>query len=351
MPLRRLFADRAALEGGPIGPRVEKALSFVEGLKNANAGFFRANPGTVDRFDKIKDQNRNYLAHEYFNQDWTPFYFADVAADLSAAKLSYVGSTALLEQIDAINLTADQRNLLAEIGDTAHRETIKDYIINQQFRRDVFVKGPVALAPRTAREAWLEQRFALSVPRADIELKVTGSQGEATLQPEVYTPVLDQLADGPKTVREMSSDPKVGGLGWARLQEALLVLTGAGHLQPCLPGKHQGARYKATKAFNQAVMTRAQDSGDLQSLASPVTGGGVAVGRFQQLFLKAFLEGKKEPEGWAEAAWEVLAGQGQKIVKDGKPLETPEENVAELREQARVFADKTFPVLKSLQVI
>ena len=59
---------------------------------------------------------------------------------------------------------------------------------------------------------------------------------------------------------------------WARLQQAFVVLAGAGHLQPCLPAKDDGKRAKSTKAFNQAVMQWAQDSADLQFLASPVTG-------------------------------------------------------------------------------
>ena len=351
MPLRRLFADRAAQMGGPIGPRVEQALGFVEQLKATNPAFFRTNPSLGDRFDRIKEQNRNYLAHEYFNRDWTPFYFADVAADLSNAKLSYVGSAALLEQVDAVNLTTEQQQLLAGIGDVAHRETIKDYMVNQQFRRDVFVKGPVTLSPRTGQEAWLGQRFALSTLRADIELKVTGSLGEATLQPEVYSPLLDKLADGPKTVREMVADPAISGLGWARLQQAVIVLVGAGHLQPCLPAKDDSKRAKTTKTFNQAVIERAQDNSDLAYLASPITGGGISVGRFQQLFLRAIGAGKKHPDEWADAAWQVLMSHGQKILKDGKLLESAEENLTELKLQAAIFAEKQLPVLRILGII
>ena len=350
MPLRRLFVERAGSASGPIGPRIEDALVFAGRLKDVNAGFFRVNPGTGERLDRIKGQNRNYLAHEYFNRDWTPFYFTDVAEELSAAKLSFVGSAALLESVDAINLTTEQQGLLAEIGDVAQRETVKDFIFNQQFRRDVFVKGPLPLSPSAAQGAWAEQRFALSTRREDVPLTVKGILGEANLQPEVYGPLLDALAGGPKTGRELIADEGVAALGWARLTQAFTVLVGAGHLQPCLPAKDEGKRAKSTKPFNQAVVARARDNADLQFLASPVTGGGIAIGRFQQLFLSALWEGKKTPTDWAEAAWAIIAAQGQRLLKDGRTLESEAENKAELTALAEDFAKKQLPVLKGLGV-
>ncbi len=49
--------------------------------------------------------------------------------------------------------------------------------------------------------------------------------------------------------------------------------------------------------------------------------------------------------------WGMLQAQGQKLVKEGKTLETDEENLAELNEQARVFEEKQVPVLRALGVV
>jgi len=349
-PMRHLMYLHGKARGGPTASRLEPALAFVDQMQQAGAGFFRANPGLQERFDRVKGQNRNYLAHEYMNDAWTLLYHSQVAEELSAAKLSYLGSAALLEQVDAINLTSEQQQIMAGIDDPVLRETVRDYMTNQQFRRDVFVKGPVPLSPRASQEAWLDWRFALSVNRADVALKINGAQGEATLQEEVYKPLLDGLDGGARTVREMLSEPAIANLGWARLQQALTVLVGVGHLQPCLPAKDEGKRARATKAFNQAVLQRAQDNGELQYLASPVTGGGIMVGRFPQLFLKALGEGRKQPQDWAEAAWRLLQGQGQRLIKDGKTLDTPEDNLAELTDRANAFAQKQLPVLRRLLI-
>jgi len=40
---------------------------------------------------------------------------------------------------------------------------------------------------------------------------------------------------------------------------------------------------------------KARGSADITFLASPVTGGGITVNRFQQLFLLALSQGKKQP--------------------------------------------------------
>ena len=73
-------------------------------------------------------------------------------------------------------------------------------------------------------------------------------------------------------------------------------------------------------------------------------------GRFLQLFLASLKGGKKKPEEWAADVWQILSIQGQKIVKEGKTLETPEENLAELEAQATTFAQKKLPILKALQI-
>ena len=73
--------------------------------------------------------------------------------------------------------------------------------------------------------------------------------------------------------------------------------------------------------------------------------------RFPQLFLLALSQGKKQPADWVQFTWALLDAQGQRIIKDGKTLPTPEENIAELTEQAQVFATKQLQMLRALQVI
>lgn len=101
-------------------------------------------------------------------------------------------------------------------------------------------------------------------------------------------------------------------------------------------------------ALNLELCKRAILGSDIEVLASPVTGGGITVGRFQKLFLLAIKAGKKAPAEWAQSVWQILAEQGQRIIKEARQLETAEENLAELGRLADEFSDKHLVILKAL---
>ena len=143
-------------------------------------------------------QDPRYLAHEYFNANWSPSYHLDVAQELADAKLGYAGSAELLSNFDPFIVKPEIAQLVAETGERALAETIRDFARNQVFRRDVFTRGaPRASAPELAA-LLARERFALARPRDACILKLTVPVGEVTLQEEAYAPVLDALARGPQ---------------------------------------------------------------------------------------------------------------------------------------------------------
>jgi len=346
-PLREIMYRYGASQGGSSGKRLGSALGLMDKLVAVDARYFKSYPGQKARYEGLKKLDANYLAHEYFNEAWSLLYHGDVAAEFAEAKLNYLGSAHLLDHIDVINLSEAQRELLASVEDTTVREMIRDFITGQQFRRDVFVKGASSLSPRETNLGWLEQRFVLSALPADVQMKVTTLQGEAQLQSDVYEPILEALAGGPRTLRELLAMPKIAALGAAKLTQALSILIGAGHAQPALAARGDAARTKRTRAFNDAVFARAQDGNSIAFLASPVTGGGIAVGRFHQLFLLARQRKEADP---AAFVWSILASQNQRLVRDGKTLETVEENLAELRTDYDEFVAKRVPLLTQLGI-
>ncbi len=91
----------------------------------------------------------------------------------------------------------------------------------------------------------------------------------------------------------------------------------------------------------------ARFSTELGQLASPVTGGGVSVARFSQLFLLAAQEGHEDP---ARYVWDLLSGQGHRLIKEGKIIEDAEGNMAELKSLHETFLEQQLPVLRQLKV-
>jgi hypothetical protein len=189
-------------------------------------------------------------------------------------------------------------------------------------------------------------------PAGEVPLKVMGQLGEATLQESVYRPLLAALADyRPKSLGQLEEALAASKIDFRQIAEAAGIMVGAGQLAPVQPEEDAAAAAPQTRRLNAHILARAHSSNDIGYLASPVTGGGVAVPAIQQLFIVARQRGHKLPQEWASFCWQALSAQGQRLVKEGKVVETAEENLAELVRQAKEFAEQRLPVLQALQVV
>jgi hypothetical protein len=357
MPLRHIMSLHAETAGsdvqGVVG-RIDASIGFGTKLAEVGARYFAANAGAKGRLDAIAGQNRHYLAHEYFNRDWTPMYFSDAHDWLSGAKLSYACPAAAMDHLDGFNLTAPQREMLNGIPYSVLRETVRDYMVNQQFRRDLYTRGARRLTALERMERLHQLRITLTVAPEEIAYEVESGLGKVSLKKEFYAPIVDYLAseDGSvKTVGAMAELPALSALPTGALSEALAVLIGSGKAHPAQSDEDAVAAKPRTDRLNAHVIERSRITGDITWLASPVLGGAVPVGRFEQMFLGARAKGRKTPKDWAKNAWEVLQKQNQAIIKDGNVLQGAEANLEELDRQAIVLADKRLGLLQRLGVV
>ncbi len=143
------------------------------------------------------------------------------------------------------------------------------------------------------------------------------------------------------------ADKRLAGRSVLQVARTVCVLVGAGRVEPGLDESGDEARSASTRQFNTAIMRRARFSTELSQLASPVTGGGVVVPRFSQLFLLADQEGEKDP---AQYVWGILSSQGHRLIKDGKIIEDAKGNLAELKSLHDTFTQQQLPVLQQLKV-
>lgn len=354
VPMRNLLVEHGAVMGSSgqgVVPRVDGALAFADKLLATNPAYARANPQVADRIKKMKEQNRNYLAHEYFNRDWQPMGFSEMAQWLGPAKLNYACSANYLDHVDAINLSPPQLALLQEIPDPVFRQTVRDFCVNQQFRKDYWVKGPRKLAPAEASKAAQAHRVLLITPRADVSLKVAAGLGEVSMSEPIYGPILDLLANHQvQSLGALAPQLAQKNISFAQLLQAVTMLAGTGVLASVQDDGTVHAVKPFTDKLNAHLMSLARYSADVSTLSSPVTGGGIAVPRFVQLYLLARSEGRLHPAQWAQYCWEALKAQNQRVMKDGKPLMEEGENLAELTDQAEKFSVKGLPVLSALGI-
>lgn len=354
VPVRELMSEHSAVMAAPgksMLPRVEQSLNFLDRLFATDPAYLKANPNTKPRLDNIKKMSLAYLAHEYFNRDWLPMSFSTMAKWLAPAKLSFACSAHFPDQIDMINFTAEQTELLKGIDDPHFGQTVRDFMLNQQFRRDYWVRGARPLRPIQRHEMLMAQHVMLVVPPEQVQYKLKTALGEMQLQENIYKPIVDFLAGHqPRTIAQIAEVCAGQEISAAQVVQAVFLLAGLGYVQLVQSADAMTRAKPQTDRLNRHICHMAMDSEDISYLASPATGGAVAVSRFSQLFLLSRANGSQRPEQWAGSASATLARTGTRLVQEGKPVASDEEQLRALNKLAAGFADKELPILSALGV-
>lgn len=352
-PIRHLMKRHADVMGAPgqgIIGQTDAALNFIDEFMKLAPLYAKTNPTAVDRLTQIKGYDRKYLAHEYMNRDWQPMYFADLENWLGDAKVGFATSAHVLDSMFELNMTNEQAAFLRGIPDVSLQETIRDYCMNQQFRRDYWIRGVRTLVGHEQIAALREERILLTIAKEDLPTKVRGAYGEATLLDAIYQPIYEPLLDyKPHSIQEVEAHVASKNISFGQLNSALGILLGLGAIQPAAPGADLAKAKTRALALNKAIARRSLSVGDVAFFAAPGTGGGVAAPRFHQLFWMSRQNGGKTPADWAAFAWSVLQGQGQAIVKNGVALQG-EENLTEMRSEAEQWGAKILPVWTALGI-
>ena len=162
--------------------------------------------------------------------------------------------------------------------------------------------------------------------------------------------MLSENAYAPKYVSDLLADRRWGGRPAVTLVQALCMMAGADQIHPAQDADDVTAAAPRCASLNAYICHRARYGDSMTHLASPVTGGGIFVDRFEQLFLASRRDGGAGAAAWAEYAWNALAVAGQRFVKDGVVVETADDNVKELGAQAATFNITKLPLLRALGI-
>ena len=336
------FRDLATLYGqrlsGSVTKRIEDVFAFMQKMADLNAAYFANNPLVKAHFDQVKTQDKKYLAHEYLNRDWHPQYAHEVAAELAEGKLEYATSADLQDHFDTIHLNDAARALLESVSDPQIARTVRDYMLGVRFHKDIFLKGGLRLSTREYRAEIGQTRFALVAPADGIPLKARLHRGEANLKEEIYRPIIEALAKKPATIDELAKLPPLANLGLAPLVQAVSMLVHIAAASPC--GREVDAQARSHAGGYDNALIQGLVSDGRMPLASPLTGSGIFASGLDLLFARARLL-KREPK---ELVATVLAETGQSVLKDGKPIESPEEQKAEIGRLLGRFEEHVLPL-------
>jgi hypothetical protein len=290
-----------------------------------------------------------YLIHEYFNDHFHPLAHADLAHEFEAARLSFVASANLSEDLPALAAPETLRPLIAAAADPVWRETLLDYSGGRLFRRDIFMRGPTALSARE-REALLGQtRLTLMKPAERISFEFQVPVGTLTGDPATYGAVVAALAEGPRTYGELAALKPFAGAAEGVLMKVVGLLIEARAIHPALDPDADGAAQ--AKAFNRALLDRMAVDKTPSHLAAPGAGTGMRVDFTDALALSAVGDKKPDPAATARRGWAQLSRTGALLQKDGQILSGQAAHEAELTRRLKAFDTESLPLYRRLGVV
>jgi len=356
IPIRNLMMD--VMEANTSGMelsnnRVEKTLVSMKNFLNLNPKYFAANPAGKKKLEDLTAQNKNYVAHEYFNRDWKAMNFSDAAKILDDAKISYVASANLLENLDVLNLSPEQSKFLNGIENQSLRETMRDYVLSQTFRKDYWIKGKLKLSAHERLIALDKFHLVATKSLDDFNYKLTCNIGEANLTEDVYKPIVELMSDHkPRLIAAIrESLSSVNSISTEQVLEALYILVGNGTLSLAYDQKNAKQRFQKTNPLNKYFMEKSVNATYVNYMVSPLTGSGIPVGRVEQIFIKLYGEKVENVKDLAAKVQQILETRGQTLTIEGAAVEHGQALEEALLKAAQRFKDHLLPIYKSLMLL
>jgi SAM-dependent methyltransferase len=311
IPVRRLACLIAELNIGLNSlQHIDIFKIFIKNIIDANSEYFLKNNNSLGpHLNTLENCDSSYLAHEYLHDEWSALYHADVVNDFSRAKLEYLCSAELTSNFH--ELPPAQQQIVDSISDPVWARTIKDFMLNTEFRKDIFVRGRKPILNYQKTE-WL-QRCTLALTGARENTNVPGLENNS-----LSVEFLDALAESPRHLEELIQLPLFDGkLDKVKKISASIIDRWLGSI--FIKNKTE-VDPEPSRRLNRELARRAHLADKNYGVfASPLTGNGLEtslIGRLVYFYLS-----DNPSEGNAkiisEWIWNLLKNQAQEMENDG----------------------------------
>ena len=288
VPLRRLLLELAATESGDSAERSQAALQSLQQLRAGKLRFFAANPEAQNAIDAYAKGPSNYLAHEFLNRTWEPFYCIDVADELAQSDLTYLGSATFADNHQPLIVDELAAAAAAKLPTLRQRRLAIDFAANQRFRRDVFVRGRADLPPADiARNLNAIVIGSLGDP-LKIGTKARVPRGEIRFQDDFIHELRQLMLRGSFTIGEAVAALGGAGRDATELTRNLIYLVAAGTLTPFASAFRRDPAGKPRRAANatvEAALALVLEQQAPRAIPSRILGNGFQIGPREALGL------------------------------------------------------------------
>jgi SAM-dependent methyltransferase len=309
-PLRRLMRDLApsSRHAGSL-ERAREGFAFAQRLADSGAAYFTNHPTAKSMLSLMQKAGPAYVAHEYFHEDWRPEYFADVAREMTASGLGFLGQVPLHDNVRELAIPPSLKKTAESVQDRVALEGLKDFATNELFRSDVYVHGKVARSTAETRYYFEGTPFGTMAPAAQVKREARLPFYTLEYKGPVYDAILAQVAVRARTAMELALTPELTEAGQMRVGDCLLNLALGSQVVPMKPAvidgdvapPLEGARFVVPSAYNRLVLAEALREDGPLVFASPVTRGGVHVSLLEALCIDLVTTDGLDPAGYGEA--------------------------------------------------
>lgn len=344
-PLRQLLLFPG--EGSGSLERAERGLAFATAMHAAGAEYFAKNPLADEMLATMKRAGLPYVVHEYLHDHWSPMYFARVAWEMGAAGLHFAGTLPLYTTFADTAVPEATVALISKVDDRITFESLKDFALNETFRRDVYVKGTASRAP-DAKDTYLDatpwgttagERAPDPTVRLPHRTLTLGADEEA---------LFERLLEGGSRLADLTLDAPM-----STRRRAIVRLASVERVLPLLeaartPRPSPDARYDVPLPHNQAMLRRLASGAPLV-LASPRAGAGFPISALEALALRAVTEVEAaEREAWVES---LVTRNVLRLRVGDRAIEGPEEQRAAIQEAIATLTSKKLAKMLELAIL
>lgn len=318
-------------------------------LREHSPGMFNALPGLQARMNSMEAQDPAYLVQEYNNQFWQPVFVTQMMDEMAVVKLDYLGTATLPEAYDGV-LPAAVQTLLQQQPTAAIKEQVRDYAINQTFRRDLYVKGQNRPWTAAMNEMLRDTRFVanplIKRPETGQSFNIKGGSVELNGDASFYGGLIDLLSNDGKgrTVGELIDSQATQALRNSVVQ-AMSMMLHAGYVQLLQPtsAHNRKAQINATKALAEAAC----EGAPYKYAPTPAVGGAQTLSDTEWVMLREHLHGKPSRE-WAELIFDNLQRLGRALAKNGQAVTDEQEQKNMLDGAIKDFTVSKLPFFQSV---
>lgn len=323
---------------------LQSTRTLFKQLGDISAALIRQHPTLDARIKSMEGQDAAYLVQEYNNQYWAPVYFTQMQEMLARVKLSFVGTATLPDAFDS-NLSPDFQKTLAQEADLHLREQLKDFLIGQSFRRDIYIKGRAAGWPTRVSRQLADWRFVRLPwqprPEPGKPFLIKGGATELSGRPEIYNAVLDLVEQaGHEGVQIGALVAKLGAESVAYMSQVISLLMHAGWIAPLVSDAN-------ARPTNRAIAVAALEGAPYKALSIPMTGQVMPMQTLDWLWF--ILDDRKLPQDrWLAEAVKLLQEQGKELTHEGKKVTDPAEQEALFAPAMQVYVEQKRAALAAL---